>query len=210
MLGGPIARASVILNGRVATVTDAAGFFQIYGVGRGLNLIETRRLGYVPGAFEIDIEPNRLELEMTVGLYPAPVQLDEIVVSASRTVYVAPRLREFYERRSAGWGSYFVRWEIENLAPISTTDLLQRVPGLLITHGGFGFTDIRVARGAGDPCTPRIFLDGVRMRVDSDFNLDNFVSPFELEGIEVYTGPSQTPLAYLGESSCGVILIWTQ
>jgi hypothetical protein len=210
MLGGPISRASVILNGRVATVTDAGGSFRVYGVGRGLNLIETQRLGYVPGVFEIDIEPNQLELEMTVGLYPAPVQLEEIVVSAARTVYVAPRLREFYERRSAGWGSYFSRWEIENLAPISTTDLLQRVPRLLVTQGSFGFTDIRVARGTAGPCAPRIFLDGVRMRVDADFNLDNFVSPFDLEGIEVYVGPSQAPLAYLGESSCGVILIWTQ
>jgi hypothetical protein len=53
-------------------------------------------------------------------------------------------------------------------------------------------------------------LDGVPIHVDADFNINNFILPHVLEGVEVYTGPSEAPIQYLGNSTCGVVLLWTQ
>ncbi len=210
MLGRGVSGASVLVNGRVAAVTDSGGLYRIERVGQGLNLIETRRIGYVPGVFEVVIEPEQAEVDMSVSLYPVPVQLEEIVVSAQRTVYVPGRLREFYDRLRSGLGRYLTRWQIEALAPLNVTDLLQRFPSVSIYEGSFGRTAIRISRGRTGACDPRIYLDGVPMLVDANFNINNFVQPFVLEGIEVYNGPAEAPIEYLGTSTCGVILIWTR
>ena len=210
MLGGGIGSASILVNGRVAAVTDTGGLYRIGNVDIGLNLIETRRIGYVPGVFEIELEPDQAELDMSVSLYPAPVQLEEITVSAQRTVYVAGRLREFYARRRSGMGRYLARWEIEALQPLTVADLLQRFPAVQVLEGSFGRTGIQISRGRVGACNPELYLDGVPMLVDADFNINSFVQPFVLEGIEVYTGPSEAPIQYLGRSTCGVILIWTR
>jgi len=210
MLGSSIGSASVLVNGRVAAVTDTAGLFRVERVGQGLNLVETRRIGYVPGVFEVELEADQAELDMSVSLYPVPIQLEEIVVSAQRTVYVAGRLREFYERRRSGLGRYLTRWEIEALAPLNISDLLGRFPALRIVEGSFGRTGIQIGRGRVQGCNPKIYLDGVPMLVDADFNINNFVMPQFLEGVEVYTGPSEAPIQYLGTSTCGVIMIWTR
>jgi len=210
MLGGSIESASILVNGRVAAVTDSAGLYRIERVGNGLNLVETRRIGYVPGVFEIDLDQEQTELDMSVSLYPAPVQLEEIVVSAQRTVYVAGRLREFYDRRRTGMGRYLARWEIEMLQPLNISDLLGRFPSVRVVEGSFGRTSVQIARGRIGQCNPELYLDGVRMLVDADFNINNFVQPFVLEGIEVYNGPAEAPIEYLGTSTCGVVMIWTR
>jgi hypothetical protein len=210
MLGGSVGSASILVNGRVAAVTDSGGLYRVENVGLGLNLIETRRIGYVPGVFEVELEADQAELDMSVSLYPVPVQLEEIVVSAQRTVYVAGRLREFYDRRRSGLGRYLTRWEIETLAPLNISDLLERFPALQVVEGSFGHTSIRISRGRVQACDPQIYLDGVRMLTDADFNINNFIVPQVLEGVEVYTGPSEAPIQYLGTSTCGVILIWTR
>ncbi len=210
ILGGSIGSASVLVNGRVAAVTDTSGFFRVERVGQGVNLIETRRIGFVPGVFEVELEAEQTELDMSVSLYPVPVQLEEIVVSAQRTVYVAGRLREFYDRRRSGLGRYLARWEIEALAPLNVSDLLQRFPAVQVVEGSFGRTNIQILRGRVGACPVTIYLDGVPIHVDADFNINNFILPHVLEGVEVYTGPSEAPIQYLGNSTCGVVLLWTQ
>lgn len=210
MLGGSIGSASVLVNGRVAAVTDSSGFFRTERVGEGFNLIETRRIGYVPGVFEVELEAEQVELDMSVSLYPVPVQLEEINVSAQRTVYVAGRLREFYDRRNSGLGRYLARWEIEAIAPLSVSDLLQRFPAVQVIQSSFGRISLQIVRGRVGACNPSIYLDGVPIQVDADFNINSFVIPQVLEGVEVYTGPSEAPVQYLGNSTCGVILLWTQ
>ena len=39
---------------------------------------------------------------------------------------------------------------------------------------------------------------------------DDFVQPSEVEAIEVYTGPAETPPEYEATGGCGAIVIWTR
>jgi len=64
-------------------------------------------------------------------------------------------------------------------------------------------------------CPYRVFMDGLLV-VSDPFRGDQewvreLVRPAEVEGIEVYTRPSQVPVQYGGaQGGCGVILIWTR
>ena len=126
-------------------------------------------------------------------------------------------MRPFYERRERGSGDFFTRLEIEERNPVEFTDLLRRVPGVVLTQNGFS-VQIRFSRamrglGGGGGCSsPLIYLDGAFIGGAGDYvNLDNLVRPDQVEGIEVYKGPSQVPPQFnMTGSACGVIVIWTR
>jgi hypothetical protein len=57
-------------------------------------------------------------------------------------------------------------------------------------------------------CVPQYWLDGVRAE---GVEIDDF-PPREIEGIEVYQGPSTTPAQFSqgSISKCGAIVLWTR
>jgi hypothetical protein len=58
-------------------------------------------------------------------------------------------------------------------------------------------------------CPMQVVLDQVPLPMP--FNLDLLPPPRDLAGIEVYAGPSTTPLQFSGYNrGCGVILVWTK
>jgi hypothetical protein len=59
----------------------------------------------------------------------------------------------------------------------------------------------------GGYCVMTIGVDGVL----GDWEI-NDISPTDIHGIEVYTGPEHLPAKYLGSQrsiACGLIMIWT-
>ena len=74
-------------------------------------------------------------------------------------------------------------------------------------------------------CTPTIYLDGATiidvpdwmpigsqsdLVVSFEFDIDQWVSPEDVAGMEVYTGPAQVPVEFSTVGSeCGVVVIWT-
>jgi|GEM_PF-1689165 hypothetical protein len=137
------------------------------------------------------------------------------------TVRAAPLgpLAGFYERLRRRRGGYFVtREQIERLRPRVLTDVLLAIPGLQLVEALDGTRTVRFRglpplRIAAGPrprveidCPPQIFLDGSRTSVG--FGLDREVRPDDVEGIEVYSGPS-VPAVFAGaQARCGVIAIW--
>ena len=64
-------------------------------------------------------------------------------------------------------------------------------------------------------CTPSLFMDGIMgeaggVLASQPLYIDERVAPFEIEAMEVYTSPSQSPLQYQGIGDCGVLLVWTR
>jgi len=81
---------------------------------------------------------------------------------------------------------------------------------------GFYVAD-RGEKGIGVPpaaCYAHIYIDGQLMNGTREpaepFDV-NYLTPDQIEGIEWYAGPGETPLEYskLG-SKCGVLVIWTK
>ena len=65
----------------------------------------------------------------------------------------------------------------------------------------------------GDCCPAAVWLDGVpiyRGGVSGSVTNVNRFAPTEVEAVEYYAGPAQTPAEYVGLHSCGVVVIHTR
>jgi hypothetical protein len=59
-------------------------------------------------------------------------------------------------------------------------------------------------------CAAAIYLDGRRLPGITVDELDQWVHPNEIAGIEIYAGPGTPPEYLEGPRGCGSILIWTR
>jgi len=61
-----------------------------------------------------------------------------------------------------------------------------------------------------DWCSPAIYLDGHHLNGVSADEIDVWVHPDEVAGIEIYSGPGAPVEFQQGMTGCGSILIWTK
>ena len=116
-----------------------------------------------------------------------------------------PRYADFERRRLNGRGQYLLREEIEKAGFSSLQDAMRGLRGVHVECGGGNGCAIRMAR-APMRCTPEYIIDE---RVDNQFGPNTPIR--DIEGIEVYTGPSDVPGEFAGRNAgCGVIVIWTR
>ncbi len=114
-------------------------------------------------------------------------------------------LRDFERRRTTGRGHYVLREEIERRNYNRLSDVVQTMRGVTMDCGGGGSgCQIRMVR-APMQCYPEYWVDG---------QLNNAWGPVipvrDIEALEVYTGPTDTPGEFAGRNSgCGTIVIWT-
>lgn len=209
------------------TVADERGMFRFRGLGAGSYSLRVGRLGYRDASIELQTNDT---LEVSLRLSVEAVVLEPLEVQTgqpwSRT---AGHLRDFERRRSAGLGATFLtRDQIARHAGGGVLDLLRIVPGLKVS-GRSGYGGYIISSRTG--CTPAVYMDaapiyrpdgrsalggggaGTVGSRDSSGALDalSLVHPLELEGIEIYSGPSQVPAVFGGSTAlCGVIALWTR
>jgi hypothetical protein len=103
------------------------------------------------------------------------------------------------------------------------TSLLAMVPGVRMVPGSYGgqvpvFARAQIRRSINrqsSTCYPTLYVDGVPLAWsdgDAGSGIEDLVSPDEVEGIELYRDPLETPTRYtsLGRAYCGVIVVWTR
>jgi hypothetical protein len=231
--GGPVASALVTLadlEGTVLAVVTTAddGTFRLEEPGPTGRTYELRveRVGYGPARASLEFDPEQ-PVQVDVILAPAAVPLDPVVVSGRRR----GRLVDvgFDARRAQGGAVFIDRAEIDDRVPARITDLLRGQPGLRVISIGQE-EDVRVGASgrslSGADCQPAIWIDGSRIRgagvpevnraptgstIRVDPALTELISPEDIEGIEVYTGPAGLPVRFRGRNvDCGVVLIWTR
>ncbi|MDB4907672.1 MAG: TonB family protein [Gemmatimonadetes bacterium] len=206
--GAPIADADVIVAGTPLLRTDSTGRFVAEHLSEGHVAVLVRKLGF---------EMRRLNVEVSA------TQRDtlEIVLEGSDVAIADPevdalhdRLADFNRRRSRATGWYFTRAEIERRHPTNLSDLLRTLPGVRVALGNDGKARLRMGRSITSSanrvdCPVEYVVDGVRPAL---FNIDD-MNPMDVEGIEIYNGAAALPpelTSHNGNSSCGVIVIWTR
>ncbi len=178
MIGLPLSSADVLVNGEVAAVTDFAGMFWIPSVRLdwGSNIIEVRRIGYAAMQAELWTATEDAELNVQIGLTALAIRIPEVVVEGERTIYHFGRLREFVRRSRSGLGHYITRQDFEEKQPLMVSDLIGRVPGVMVSPIASGST-IRILRGGG--CEPSLFIDGILLNpvraLPLETNIDDLV-----------------------------------
>ena len=141
-------------------------------------------------------------VDIRVEMVGVDYQLEPIVATARRQTNL--ERAEFYERREAGFGHFVTREDIEARGPLRVSDIFRQIPGARVIQGG-GFSRSSITlRGA---CTPRYVIDG--MLLTGRVAIDDLLSAVEVEAVEVYHRAS-VPLRYSGQTTCGVIMIWTR
>jgi hypothetical protein len=200
----PVPGARISLDGTELSVTsDKKGKFKFPKVAAGRYVVRAEVDTFPPAITHLSVEDNdRMEVEFQVGAAVGQV-LPELEVSTDAPE-ISP-VAEFNRRAQEGHGRYFTRAEIERRQPNSLMDLLRTVPGARVVcprteHVCY----LRLRRAA---CNPAYYIDGI----PTDPSVLYLTVPQDVEGIEVYSGPSETPAQLEGfRAGCGAIAIWTR
>jgi len=226
--GRPVEAANVVLSDTLLAedrerMTDGSGRFMFTDLSPGMYRVTVDHLTFDPLDQLVRLPSDRtvqVDFELSVD----PIELAPIVVTALREKRL--ELQGFYDRRelgeAIGGGVFLTRDDIQDAGAIRVTHYLGRIPGVRTecTGGANNNCTIRMTRGAPSLSSraeygcqnANVYLDGVRVIRDGGGgdSIDNFVTPSEIAGIEVYRGPSELPAEFGGAvGRCGAIVIWT-
>ncbi len=230
----PIAGVEVTLPALQKTATsDAKGAFRLVDIPAGTHMVRARAIGFVPFEALVEFKAGK-EIERGIVL-PRFTMLDSVRVVGEVNVPLS-----FLENRARGFGHFVTREELEKQGNRALADVVSQMPGLGVVRGrqGQGWimskrrpvqlkppprntvgTDLYIPedheklRGVIAGCYARIFLDGTLLNPSTpaepvnlnDFGIQN------IEAIEYYSGPAQTPSMYSRlNSTCGVFVIHTR
>jgi hypothetical protein len=207
--GRPIkgARLRVTDSGLEAT-TDDDGRFVLSEAPGGTQRLEVRAIGYYPEERPVDLVAGR-PTAVHVTLATLRSVLDTVRVSASRVYSADPN--GFERRRKArATGYFFDQSDVERLRPREVTQLLTRVQGVTLASGDFDSAILMRDFFTGDFCQPAVFIDGMRLSELTARDINMWVRPEELAGMEVYTRSEQAPAEFTTPEGCGALVLWTR
>jgi len=201
--------------------SNSRGEFRLAGIPAGTHEVVARRVGYSVMSAPVTFAPNEEE-ERRLVLRPLTV-LDSIEVTATRT---DPRLLDFEDNRRLGLGHFLTREELDKHIGRKMGDVLSQAPGLGVVRAG-GRAAVLAKRyvvplsgknsgslwggnGFSLACYAQVWIEGQLMNpgYPTEAYDINGIAPDQIEGLEYYAGPSQTPSRYAKlNSTCGVLVI---
>jgi Carboxypeptidase regulatory-like domain/TonB-dependent Receptor Plug Domain len=216
--GAPIMGAAVTLLDaddapRSAALSDSAGWFQVVAPEAGRYRLRVEHISYQSalGKFMELHDGDQVEVEIRLGIHAIP--LEPIVVLQHARAHPVP-IEDFVARmnqmREVGLGTFITRDEIQKEHPQTVSDLLQGVGELAMDRTGPHGSRARITSRRGGACWPAYYVDGSRLRSPEPINIDEYVTPADVEGIEIYKGLSDMPAEFYDPMECGAIVIWTR
>jgi hypothetical protein len=216
--GRPLPNVQVSVVGGGQTRTDESGAWTLTGVPAGTRMVESRAIGFLPDRRAVDVIPEGPAIRTPLSSIKAV--LDTVRISATRAHEL--EMQGFEERRQSTTGRFVTTADVARARPIVTTQLLRNVPGLYLERDANGEPTLTM-RGIFEPrCRPGVYIDGRYMNDIGAEDIDDWVQPEEIAGIEIYSGteaPARftTGMAGVGRMSqsdgphiCGSIVVWTR
>jgi hypothetical protein len=212
-VGGPVAGAQISIRDGPETRANEQGEWTLTNAPLGTRMLEVRAVGF---------HPQRLAVDVVAGAPPILTALSTMKAVLDTVTVTAARVRDqniidFLQRRRNGNGRYITAEDVARRRPVVTSDLFRVVPGMRVERTGLGETQIQMRGTFEELCFPGVYIDGQFMRDLSADDIDTWVNPNEVGGIEIYTGPG-TPVQFtpgmagggLAQQVCGSIVIWTK
>ena len=203
--GQPLVGARVQLEGtdRVAT-SRTGGDFTLDSLPVGTQMVTARLLGYAPMEMPVELssrDPQTVTLRMEVFV---PV-LEAVRVTAQRERALDD---VGFNRRKRGASGYFMDEDvIKTRNALQFTDLMRSAPGIRVSQSN-GQQILESSRDPMSGCV-NVWLDGSMWQQMTPGDIDQFVKPYELGAVEVYS-PTTTPAEYSqAGKSCTTIIAWT-
>jgi len=214
--GTPLAGALVSINDGPETRANERGEWTLSDAPLGTRMLEVRALGYYPERRRVDVIPGAPSVHVALSTLKAV--LDTVRVVASR---INNRDGDGFERRhKTGIGRYVTQADLARWNPVTLSDIFRQLPGVQLDYDTTGVEKQVLMRGAFGKCAPAVYINGLVMTsrtadggdaisMTAD-DLDTWIRPGDVIGIEVYAGDT-APIEYQqGMSGCGSILIWTK
>jgi hypothetical protein len=208
--GLPVGNAELLHMGDSRSASsDSTGAYRFDGLPSGILKFVVRAKGYPATSLMVALARGesmvrRIELDSSQsGRASAAQSLNKVTIEAAAGL--GPRYADFERRKATGQGHYITSDEIEKGNFTTLQEAVRGVRGVAVDCGGGAGCFIRMVR-APMQCPPEYVVDD---RVDNYFGPT--VAVRDIQGIEVYTGPSDVPGEYAGRNAgCGVIVIWTK
>jgi hypothetical protein len=205
----PVAGAEVVSGtDSHATMSDSAGRFALKGLTPGHGRLVVRAVGFPAVSFDVELPAGdtliqSIQLDSTAQGKSEAQQLPSVPITAKASL--GPRYADFERRVKTGRGQYLTADQLEQGHYSTLQEAMRTLRGVEVSCGGGGGCYIKMAR-APMQCVPEYIVDD---RVDDMFGPLTPVR--DIQGLEVYTGPSDVPGEYAGRNAgCGVIVIWTK
>jgi hypothetical protein len=228
----PIALVNVSGASGVSAISDDSGRFRLEISHRDRVVFDFRRLGYTPSRFAL--APGG-DTTISVLLLPTAQQLSRVDIKET-----APKpnsLAGFEERmlarkRAAGAGYFLTAKDIEAMSAMRTTQVVENIPTISVRRTQLDkYAIYGRAVGTGGDCLATIWLDGIQVAGASQpvvdrrtrrvvasaelTELDPYVNPSELAGVEIYPRGMMAPPQFLppgdpNAARCAVVAFWTK
>ncbi|HEX8244085.1 MAG TPA: carboxypeptidase regulatory-like domain-containing protein [Longimicrobium sp.] len=213
---GPVKSATVEAVGAGERVFARArsgddGSFNLRLRNAGEFRLRVQRLGYRTATSE----PVPVALLQTVHvelrISASEIALSPLTVTARTELARSPRLERegFYARQALHTGMFVTREQIERQRPLHASQALRGIPGVRVQqiNGSTQGAPVITRRERGG-CIPLLLVDNAVMGAE---DIDLQIGARDIEGIEVYRGPSEIPGRYMSLASpCGLIVIWSR
>lgn len=202
----PLAGAQIAIIDGPQTRTNDRGEWALSNAPAGTRMLEVRALGYYPDRRHVNILAGAAPLHIALSTLKAV--LDTVMIRASRLSN--PDGGGFQRRRRMGLGHFITPADVARFPVIVTSDLFSRVPGVRVEYDDMHQKYIKV-RGVFQPwCAPAIFIDDHNLSFLTLDDLDAWVHPNEVAGIEIYSEATAPAQFQVGLRGCGSIVIWTK
>jgi hypothetical protein len=214
--GAPLRGAELTLTAVGATaLTGADGRFAIDSLPSGTQPLAVQHIGLAPIRMTVDLtrrHPVSIVIKMTQTV---PV-LAKVEVKGRD---VLSKLAGFEQRRrTIGGAQFFTAADIAKMQATKLTDVFRHAATLRVIRidpkdstfklaivSARGQVSLRFARTGF--CYPAVFIDGALTKDGAD-DIDMFMDPGAVAGIEIYPDGGTTPSQYKA-GDCGTVLIWT-
>ena len=173
--------------------------------------LRVQRLGYRTATSEpvpvADLQTVRVELRISTS----EVALTPLTVTGRTDASRSPRLERegFYQRQAMHVGAFVTRDQIRERRPLHPSQALRGIPGVRIQQiTGSTQGVVVITRRERGGCIPLLLVDNAVMGAE---DIDLQIGAQDIDGIEVYRGPSEIPGRYMSLASpCGLIVIWSR
>ena len=217
----PIGGALISIVDGPGAQANAVGEWSISDAPVGTRMVEVRAIGFYPERRSVDIVNGTQPMRFALSTLKAV--LDTVRVKASR--FSTRDKTGFEDRRHNGPGRYITPSRIMKTSPTFISDIFRGVSGIRIGYASdtlatdmaigvagddLSNTDRRLLmRGiSGDWCAPAIYLDGMHFPGLGATELDAWLRPGSVAGIEVYSEASVPNEFRQNRTGCGSIVIW--
>ena len=205
--GAPVETALVsdIVSG-AAAYTSNTGTLALAFLPEGASVIRVQKIGYQPLVQAVTISP-RDTLPITVVLTPLPT-LATVTTTGIAPASVSPKMRDFEDRRRAGFGRFMTEAELRKRDNRNLTSVVRGMGPINFncpTRGADTGKCFPVSTRGG--CEVPVYIDGIK---SPDNDLER-LQALNFSGIEYYVGAATVPAQYnMTSNACGAILLWTR